>query len=110
MDLGRMILAALMMSSMETLPLCLMFFTFFLSRGGSFSAFITSAAADGTTVTCTIQNPRSILGLLAISVTTSPAALAAVQNQSGFYSNQPRGGGGYYDSQSRGGVGGFYRY
>jgi hypothetical protein len=51
MDLGRMILAALMMSSMVTLPLCLMFFTFFRSLGGSFSAFITSAAAEGTTVT-----------------------------------------------------------
>jgi hypothetical protein len=63
MDLGRMILAALMMSSMVTLPLCLMFFTFFRSRGGSFSALITSAAADGTTVTCKIQYPLSILGL-----------------------------------------------
>jgi hypothetical protein len=46
-----MILAALMISSMEMLPLCLMFFTFFLSRGGSLSALITRAAAEGTTVT-----------------------------------------------------------
>ena len=51
MDLGRMTLAALMISSREMLPLCLMFFTFFLSLGGSFRALITRAAAEGTTVT-----------------------------------------------------------
>jgi hypothetical protein len=66
MDLGRMILAALMMSSMVTLPLCLMFFTFFRSRGGSFSALITSAAAEGTTVTCTKQNPHSLFAVMRI--------------------------------------------
>ncbi|KAB2038625.1 hypothetical protein ERO13_D03G134601v2 [Gossypium hirsutum] len=32
-------------------PLCLMFLVFFLSLSGSFNALITSAAADGTTVT-----------------------------------------------------------
>jgi hypothetical protein len=77
MDLGRMILAALMMSSMVTLPLCLMFFTFFLSRGGSFSALITSAAAEGTTVTCIRRDPHA----MAIFAATSPAALAAAVQQ-----------------------------
>merc|ERR1712018_349499 len=51
MDLGLIVLAALMTSSRLMLPLCLMFFTFFLSRGGSFSALMTRAAAEGTTVT-----------------------------------------------------------
>ena len=51
MDLGRIILAALRMSSMVMLPLCLMFLTFFLSRGGSFKALMIRAAAEGTTST-----------------------------------------------------------
>merc|ERR1719204_2668843 len=51
LDLGLMILAALMMSSMEILPLCLMFLTFFLSRGGSLRALMMRAAAEGTTST-----------------------------------------------------------
>uniref|UniRef100_A0A1L8E6K8 Uncharacterized protein n=1 Tax=Haematobia irritans TaxID=7368 RepID=A0A1L8E6K8_HAEIR len=36
-------------SSKETLPECLMFFCFFLSRGGSFKALMINEAADGTT-------------------------------------------------------------
>merc|ERR1719394_356809 len=36
---------------MEMLPLCLMFFTFFLSLGGSLRALMMRAAAEGTTVT-----------------------------------------------------------
>merc|ERR1719266_378468 len=51
MDLGRIILAALMISSIVMLPLCLMFLTFFRSLGGSFRALIIRAAADGTTST-----------------------------------------------------------
>merc|ERR1712025_290792 len=35
------------MSSMVMLPLCLMFFTFFLSLGGSFRALMMRAAAEG---------------------------------------------------------------
>merc|ERR1711955_181539 len=50
MERGRITLAALMMSSMVILPLCLMFFTFFLSLGGSFRALMIRAAALGTTV------------------------------------------------------------
>ncbi len=49
--LGLIIRAALMMSSMVMLPLCLMFLTFLRSRGGSLSALIIKAAADGTTST-----------------------------------------------------------
>merc|ERR1719383_1600195 len=51
LDLGCITLAALMMSSMEMLPLCLMFFTFFLSLGGSLRALMMRAAAEGTTLT-----------------------------------------------------------
>merc|ERR1712002_537534 len=50
-DLGLITLAAPMISSMVMLPLCLIFFTFFLSLGGSLSALMMSAAAEGTTVT-----------------------------------------------------------
>ena len=68
-DLARMILAMLTISSNAMLPLCLtdgsrksvtcveteaeykflLFFCFFLSRGGSLSALITKEEADGTT-------------------------------------------------------------
>merc|ERR1712126_240297 len=40
MERGLMIRAAPMISSMEMFPLCLIFFTFFLSLGGSFSAHV----------------------------------------------------------------------
>merc|ERR1712179_134314 len=49
MDLGLITLAAAMMSSIEMLPECLMFLTFFRSLGGSFSALMMRAAAEGTT-------------------------------------------------------------
>nr|CAB3485633.1 unnamed protein product [Digitaria exilis] len=51
MDLGLMVLAISMTSSRLMLPLCLMFFTFFLSLSGSLRALMTSAAAEGTTET-----------------------------------------------------------
>lgn len=38
-------------SSNATFPLCLMFFSFFLSRGGSFKALMTMDEAEGTTET-----------------------------------------------------------
>jgi len=44
------------MSSMVTLPLCLMFLTFFLSLGGSFRALMIRAAAEGTTETWSEEN------------------------------------------------------
>merc|ERR1719490_635504 len=49
MERGAITRAAAMMSSMEMLPLCWMFFTFLRSLGGSFSALMTRAAAEGTT-------------------------------------------------------------
>lgn len=48
-DLSLMALAMVMMSVKVMLPLCLMFFTFFLSRGGSFKALMIMEAAEGTT-------------------------------------------------------------
>eukprot|EP00091_Calanus_sinicus_P004571 TRINITY_DN148_c0_g1_i9.p1 TRINITY_DN148_c0_g1~~TRINITY_DN148_c0_g1_i9.p1 ORF type:complete len:115 (+),score=16.85 TRINITY_DN148_c0_g1_i9:142-486(+) len=44
---GLMMRAALMISSMEMSPLCLMFLTFFLSLGGSLRALMMRAAAEG---------------------------------------------------------------
>jgi hypothetical protein len=38
-------------SSKETLPVCLMFFSFFRSLGGSFKALMTKLEALGTTLT-----------------------------------------------------------
>lgn len=49
-DLNRRALAMLMMASRVTLPECLMFFTFFLSLGGSFNSFKIMAEAVGTMV------------------------------------------------------------
>merc|ERR1719341_2179072 len=49
MERGAITRAAAMMSSMDMLPLCWMFFTFLRSLGGSFKALMTRAAAEGTT-------------------------------------------------------------
>lgn len=46
---GFIVRAIAMISSRDKFPLCLMFFCFFLSRGGSLRALMTSEAADGTT-------------------------------------------------------------
>lgn len=46
---GLMVRAIAMMSSIDRFPLCLMFFCFFLSLGGSLRALMTNEAADGTT-------------------------------------------------------------
>ena len=51
MDLKRIFLAISMISSRGIDFVCLMFFSFFRSRGGSLSALITSDDADGTTET-----------------------------------------------------------
>ncbi|MCI3756288.1 60S acidic ribosomal protein P1 [Escherichia coli] len=47
----RIVLAILIMSSIVKLPLCLMFFVFLRSRGGSLSALMIREAALGTTST-----------------------------------------------------------
>jgi len=49
--LNFIVLAISMISSSGIFPLCLIFFSFLRSRGGSFSARITSDDADGTTET-----------------------------------------------------------
>eukprot|EP00250_Pteridium_aquilinum_P008504 c17999_g1_i1 orf=3-530(-) len=60
MERGRMTRAISITSSRETLPWCLMFLVFFLSRSGSLRALMTRAAALGTTATlawrfCTVS-------------------------------------------------------
>lgn len=50
-DLKRMVRAMSMISSSGTDLLCLMFFSFLRSRGGSFRARMTSEEAVGTTET-----------------------------------------------------------
>ncbi|GIL46704.1 hypothetical protein Vafri_3623, partial [Volvox africanus] len=46
---GRITRAISMISDIVTLPVCLIFFSFLRSRGGSFRALMTSAAAEGMT-------------------------------------------------------------
>ena len=50
MDLALITRAILITASRVMLPLCLIFFTFFLSRGGSFNSFSNIAEAVGTIV------------------------------------------------------------
>jgi len=50
-DLKRMVRAMAMISSRGMDLVCLMFFSFLRSRGGSLSALMTSEEADGTTET-----------------------------------------------------------
>ena len=50
-DLYLIVRAIVMISSSVTDLLCLMFFSFFRSRGGSFNALMTRDEADGTTDT-----------------------------------------------------------
>ena len=72
MDRGAITRAAAMMSSIVMLPLCWMFFTFFRSLGGSFSALMTRAAAEGTTeqVACLKVNCQEKLSVTFISSTS----------------------------------------
>merc|ERR1719414_43347 len=88
MDLGLMILAALMISSMVMSPLCLMFFTFFLSLGGSFRALMIKAAAEGTTDTV-----ACLFWILSWTVTLSPfqSPVALVMSSPIFLGDRPRG-------------------
>merc|ERR1712111_244993 len=76
MDLGLMTRAAPMMSSKEMLPLCLIFFTFFLSLGGSFRALMIRAAAEGTTETLGDRPRGPTLGAREeVAATSPPTAL-----------------------------------
>ena len=51
MDLNLIFLAISMISSRGIDLVCLMFFSFFRSRGGSFKALMTKEDAEGTTET-----------------------------------------------------------
>ena len=55
-DLCLMVRAMLMTASNVMFPLCLMFFTFFRSRGGSFNSFKIKAEAVGTIVGVAYKN------------------------------------------------------
>merc|ERR1719495_319520 len=76
------------MSSSVMLPLCLMFFTFFLSRGGSFRALMTRAAAEGTTVTVAWR-----FWILSWTVTLRPfqSPVALAMSSPIFLGERPRG-------------------
>ncbi len=88
MDLGFMTRAALMMSSMVMLPLCLMFFTFLRSRGGSFRALMMRAAADGTTSTAAWR-----FWMVSLTVTFRPfhSCVALAMSSPIFLGERPRG-------------------
>merc|ERR1719436_667828 len=88
MDLGAIILAAAIMSSMVMLPLCLMFFTFLRSLGGSFRALITRAAAEGTTETV-----ACLFWILSWTVTLRPfqSWVALAMSSPIFFGERPRG-------------------
>merc|ERR1719470_747485 len=88
MDLGAIILAAAMMSSIVMLPLCWMFFTFLRSLGGSFKALMTRAAADGTT-----EQVACLFWILSCTVTFKPfqSPVALAMSSPIFLGDRPRG-------------------
>merc|ERR1719435_202682 len=87
-DLGLMTRAAAMMSSKEMLPLCLMFLTFFLSLGGSFSALMIRAAAEGTT-----EQVACLFWIFSWTVTFKPfqSPVALAMSSPIFLGDKPRG-------------------
>merc|ERR1719504_469927 len=88
MDLGLMTRAALMISSMEMSPLCLMFLTFFLSLGGSLRALMIRAAAEGTT-----EQVACLFWILSWTVTFRPfqSPVALAMSSPIFLGDRPRG-------------------
>ena len=88
MDLGLIILAAPMISSIVMLPLCLMFLTFLRSRGGSFKALIIKAAAEGTTSTLAWR-----FWMVNLTVTLKPfqSWVALAMSSPIFLGDKPRG-------------------
>ena len=65
--LNFIVLAISIISSKGIFPLCLMFFSFLRSRGGSFRALMTSDDADGTTETCACR-----FWMVSLTVTRRP--------------------------------------
>merc|ERR1719384_1458560 len=78
----------LMLSSIVMLPLCLMFLTFFLSLGGSFSALMMRAAAEGTTV-----QVACLFCTFSCTVTFRPfqSPVALAMSSPTFLGDRPRG-------------------
>jgi hypothetical protein len=66
-DLNLIVLAISITSSRDIDLLCLIFFSFFRSRGGSLRALITSEDADGTTDTAAWR-----FWIVSLTVTRSP--------------------------------------
>ena len=88
MDLGLITLAAAIMSSIEMLPECWMFFTFFLSLGGSLSALMIRAAAEGTT-----EQVACLFWIFSCTVTFRPfqSWVALAMSSPIFLGERPRG-------------------
>merc|ERR1719348_1666786 len=88
MERGAITRAAAMMSSMEMFPLCWMFFTFLRSLGGSFSALITRAAAEGTT-----EQVACLFWIFSWTVTLRPfqSPVALAMSSPIFLGDKPRG-------------------
>merc|ERR1712137_1514345 len=88
-DLGRMMRAISTTSAKEMLPVCLMFFSFFLSLGGSLRALITRAAAEGITV-----QVACLFCTVSLTVTRRPfqsLAVALAMSSPIFLGDRPRG-------------------
>ena len=66
-DLNLMVLAILMISSKGIDFVCFIFFSFFLSRGGSFRALMTKEDAEGTTDTAACR-----FWIVSLTVTRRP--------------------------------------
>merc|ERR1712027_264549 len=88
MERGAITRAAAMMSSMEMLPLCWMFFTFLRSLGGSFKALMTRAAAEGTT-----EQVACLFWIFNCTVTLRPfqSAVALAMSSPIFLGDKPSG-------------------
>merc|ERR1712002_679062 len=73
---------------MVMLPLCWMFFTFFLSLGGSFRALMIKAAAEGTT-----EQVACLFWILSCTVTLRPfqSDVAFAMSSPIFLGDNPRG-------------------
>uniref|UniRef100_A0A0E9X7H5 Uncharacterized protein n=1 Tax=Anguilla anguilla TaxID=7936 RepID=A0A0E9X7H5_ANGAN len=75
-------------SSKVTLPLCLMFLTFFLSRGGSFRALMMRAEAEGTT-----SIAACLFWMVSLTVILRPfqSPVALAMSSPTFLGDRPRG-------------------
>ena len=86
--LKRIVLAISMISSRGMFLLCLMFFSFFRSRGGSLSALMMRDEAEGTTETAACR-----FWIVSLTVTRSPfqSPVALAMSSPTFLGDRPRG-------------------